>query len=106
MNIVNVNPTNTTNSFTPPFDPIVDELGLLQSQIADLTRRADDIKRDLKFGYVKGVVEGNLFRVVLVEQERTTFDNDILKSVVDPSILEFAKRETLVTTVRVTGRKA
>jgi hypothetical protein len=52
------------------------------------------------------VVEGNLFRAIVVEQERVTFDNDILKTVVDPSILEFARRESLVTTVRVTGRKA
>jgi hypothetical protein len=87
------------------FDSAVDKLGVLQSQIADLTREADEIKRELKT-YGKGVVEGNLFRAIVVEQERVTFDNDILKTVVDPSILEFARRESLVTTVRVTGRKA
>ena len=87
------------------FDSDVDQLGILQSQIADLTRQADEIKRSLK-DYGKGVVEGNLFRAVVVEQERTTYDTDILKSVVAPEILEFARRENLVTTVRVTGRKA
>jgi hypothetical protein len=87
------------------FDSAVDKLGILQSQIADLTREADEIKRELKT-YGKGVVEGNLFRAVVVEQERTTYDNDILKTIIEPEILEFARRESLVTTVRVTGRKA
>lgn len=87
------------------FDSAVDKLGVLQSQIADLTREADEIKRELKT-YGKGVVEGNLFRAVVVEQERTTYDNDILKTIIEPEILEFARRESLVTTVRVTGRKA
>ena len=87
------------------FNATVDELGLLQGQIADLTRQADEIKRSLK-DYGKGVVEGNLFRAVVVEQERTTYDTDILKSVVAPEVLDFAKRESVVTTVRVTGRKA
>jgi hypothetical protein len=87
------------------FDSAVDKLGILQSQIADLTREADEIKRELKT-YGKGVVEGNLFRAIVVEQERVTFDNDILKTIIEPEILEFARRESLVTTVRVTGRKA
>lgn len=87
------------------FDSAVDKLGVLQSQIADLTREADEIKRELKT-YGKGVVEGNLFRAIVVEQERVTFDNDILKTIIEPEILEFARRESLVTTVRVTGRKA
>lgn len=87
------------------FDSAVDKLGMLQSQIADLTREADEIKRELKT-YGKGVFEGHLFRAVVVEQERTTYDNDILKTIIEPEILEFARRESLVTTVRVTGRKA
>ncbi len=87
------------------FDSDVDQLGILQSQIADLTRQADQIKRDLK-AYGKGVVEGNLFRAVVVEQERVTYDNDVLKSLIDPETLEFAKRESFVVTVRVTGMKA
>lgn len=94
--------SNTTNIY---FDSDVDQLGILQSQIADLTRQADEIKRDLKT-YGKGVVEGNLFRAVVVEQERVTYDNDVLKSLIDPETLEFAKRESFVVTVRVTGRKA
>ena len=94
--------TATTNIY---FNSDVDQLGILQSQIADLTRQADEIKRDLK-AYGKGVIEGNLFRAVVIEQERTLYDNDILKSVVDAGVLEFAKRESFVTTVRVTGRKA
>ncbi len=92
------------NIFTTFVDD-VDRLGLLQSQIADLTREADEIKALLKVRG-KGVFEGNLFRAVVVEQERVTFDNDILKTVVPFEILEFARREILVTTVRVTGRKA
>lgn len=103
MTTYNLNAPKTNTIVT--FNVNVDRLGLLNSQIADLQREADAIKHHLKT-YGKGVFEGDLFRAVVVEQERTTYDNDVLKAVVDAGVLEFAKRETLVTTVRITGRKA
>ena len=101
----NQNIQTTTNNIFTTFEAEVDRLGLLNSQLADLQREADRIKAMLKIRG-KGVFEGNLFRAVVVEQERVTYDNDVLKTVVAPEILEFARRENLVTTVRVTGRKA
>lgn len=83
----------------------VDRLGVLLAQIADLTKQANAIKKTLKEMPYK-TYEGNLFRAVVVEQEKTTYDTDVLKSAVDDAILELAKRESFVVSVKVTGRAA
>jgi hypothetical protein len=83
----------------------IDRLGVLMAQISDLSKEANEIKSALK-EMGKGVVEGNLFRAVVVEQERTTYDTDILKLVAAPEILELAMRESVQMQVRVTARKA
>lgn len=105
MTTYNLNTQKAQVNNLVKFNADVDRLGVISAQLAELQREADGIKQYLKT-YGKGVVEGNLFRAVIVEQERTTYDNDVLKAVVDAGVLEFAKRETLVTTVRITGRKA
>ena len=51
----------------------VDELGLLLSQIAELTAKADKIKDAIKDRATAGgdkVVEGNLFKATVVESNR------------------------------------
>jgi hypothetical protein len=83
----------------------IDRLGVLMAQISDLSKEANEIKSALK-DMGKGVVEGNLFRAVVVEQERVTYDTDILKLVAAPEILELAMRESVQMQVRVTARKA
>lgn len=87
------------------FHSDVDRLGVLLAQIADLTKQANAIKKTLKEMPFK-TYEGNLFRAVVVEQEKTTYDVDVLKSAVDDAILELAKRESFVVSVKVTGRAA
>ena len=87
------------------FHSDVDRLGVLLAQIADLTKQANAIKKTLKELPYK-TYEGNLFRAVVVEQEKTTYDTDVLKSAVDDTILELAKRESFVVSVKVTGRAA
>lgn len=87
------------------FHSDVDRLGVLLAQIADLTKQANAIKKTLKELPYK-TYEGNLFRAVVVEQEKTTYDVDVLKSAVDDAILELAKRESFVVSVKVTGRAA
>lgn len=87
------------------FHSDVDRLGVLLAQIADLTKQANGIKKTLKELPYK-TYEGNLFRAVVVEQEKTTYDVDVLKSAVDDAILELAKRESFVVSVKVTGRAA
>jgi hypothetical protein len=83
----------------------IDRLGVLMAQISDLSKEANEIKSALK-DMGKGVVEGNLFRAVVVEQERVTYDTDILKLVAAPEILELAMRESVQMQVRVTARRA
>jgi hypothetical protein len=83
----------------------IDRLGLLMAQISDLSKEANEIKSALK-EQGKGVVEGNLFRAIVVEQERVTYDTDILKLVAAPEILELAMRESVQMQVRVTARRA
>ena len=83
----------------------VDRLGLLLAQIADLTKQANDIKKDIKQS-PGDTFEGNLFRAVVIEQERVSYDTDVLKSAASPTILELAKRESFVVSVKVTARAA
>ena len=52
----------------------IDELGLLLSQIAELTAKADKIKDAIKDAATAGgpsVVEGNLFKATVVEANRS-----------------------------------
>lgn len=81
----------------------VDKLGVLLAQISDLTKQANDIKKAIKESSVIEL-EGALFRVVVVEQERTTYDVDVLKDAVTDEILELAKRESFCVAVKVTAR--
>jgi hypothetical protein len=82
----------------------IDRLGVLMAQISDLSKEANEIKSALK-DMGTGVVEGNLFRAIVIEQERTTYDTDILKLVAAPEILELARRESVQMQVRVTARR-
>jgi hypothetical protein len=94
------------DALTTQFVSDVDRLGILLAQIADLTKEANAIKADLK-GYTQfKTFEGNLFRAVVVEQEKTTYDSEVLKLAADPAILELAKRESFVVSVKVTARAA
>ena len=83
----------------------VDRLGLLLAQIADLTKQANDIKKGIKQSPGR-TFEGNLFRAVVVEQEKTTYDVDVLKAAADQAVLDLAKRESFVVSVKVTARAA
>jgi len=83
----------------------VDRLGLLLAQIADLTSQANKIKKTLKQDTHK-VYEGNLFRATVVEQEKTTYDTDVLKTAASKETLDLARRESFVVSVKVTARSA
>ena len=81
----------------------VDRLGVLLAQISDLTKEANDIKKALKESTVREL-DGALFRAVVVEQERTTYDTDVLKTAATQEVLELAKRESFCVSVKVTAR--
>lgn len=83
----------------------IDRLGVLLAQISDLSKEASKIKTALK-DQKQNVFEGNLFRAVVVDQERTTYDTDVLKAIAPPEILELAMRESVQQQVRVTARRA
>lgn len=95
--------TVTTNITTYPE---VDRLGLLLAQISDLTKQANDIKQSLKDAAHTKTFDGMLFRAVVIEQERVTYDTDVLKAAADQAILDLARRESFVVSVKVTGRMA
>lgn len=85
----------------------IDRLGMLMAQISDLSKEANEIKTALKNpNRGANVFEGNLFRAVVVDQVRVTYDTDILKTVAEPEILELAMREAIQTQVRITARRA
>ncbi len=94
-----------SNASTPfavtPSD--VDRLGILLAQISDLTKEANEIKKQIKTASGK-TFDGNLFRAVVVEQEKTTYDVDVLKSAASQPILDLARRESFVVSVKVTAR--
>ena len=81
----------------------VDRLGVLLAQISDLTKEANDIKKAIKESTVREL-DGALFRAVVVEQERTTYDTDVLKTAATQEVLELAKRESFCVSVKVTAR--
>lgn len=85
--------------------PSVDRLGILLAQISDLTKQANEIKAELKRSTCK-TFDGALFRAVVVEQERVSYDTDVLQAAVAPEILAFARRESFVVSVKVTARMA
>lgn len=97
------NTTSTTASTTISFD--VDRLGFLLAQISDLTKQANEIKKRIK-ETPGNAFDGNLFRAVVVEQEHTTYDVDVLKSAASQAILDLAKRETFSVSVKVTARNS
>ena len=87
----------------------VDELGLLLSQIAELTKKADAIKDTLKDAATAGgskVVEGNLFKATVVESNRKVVDYSALIAELgctDEQLARFTKI-TAVFSVKTTAR--
>lgn len=88
----------------------VDELGILLAQIADLTKRADAIKDEIKDaatapGGVK-VYEGNLFKSTFSESNRSTVDYKKLCADLGVTTDQLAKytKTTAVFTVKTTLR--
>ena len=82
----------------------IDRLGVLMAQFSDLSKEANEIKSALK-DMGKGVVEGNLFRAVVVPQDRITYNSEILQLVAAPEILELAMRKSSGMQVCVTARR-
>ena len=87
----------------------IDELGMLLAQIADLTKRADEIKDSIKDSATAGgakVYEGAMFKATFMETNRSTVDYKSLCAdlgVTAEQIAQYTKT-TAVFTVKTTAR--
>ena len=88
----------------------VDELGMLQAQIADLTAKADAIKDAMKDIATRpgagNKFDGAIFRATVVESNRNTVNyKKLIEDLgIDPTILADYTTTTAVFSVKVTGR--
>lgn len=87
----------------------VDELGMLLAQIADLTKRADEIKDSIKDSATAGgakVYEGAMFKATFIETNRSTVDYKTLCNDIGVTAEQIAKytKTTAVFSVKTTTR--
>lgn len=87
----------------------VDELGMLLAQIADLTKRADEIKDSIKDSATAGgakVYEGVMFKATFMETNRSTVDYKLLCADLGVTAEQIAKytKTTAVFSVKTTAR--
>lgn len=82
----------------------IDNLGALLADISRLTKQADAIKDRIKDSK-KAVIEGELFRAVLVKQERTTYDPRKVELILGDKV-SLVEKVTEVTSVKVTALQA
>jgi hypothetical protein len=83
--------------------PMVDQLGRLQAQIADLEAQAKAIKSTLS-AIGEGAYEGELFRATVSKSERETLDMKAAREKLSPQWIRAHTKVTPVTTVRVSGK--
>lgn len=81
----------------------IDDLGHLQAQIAELTKRADVLKAQLK-SRGDGAYEGGLFRVTVSTTERETLDMAAVREKLSPQFISAHTNVTKVVTVKVSAR--
>jgi hypothetical protein len=83
--------------------PLVDDLGRLQAQAADITAKMAEIKSQLVSAGVDAI-DGELFRVTVSHSERESLDLDAVRAKLTPQFIRAHTRVTPVTTVRVKAR--
>jgi hypothetical protein len=89
-----------------PFDPsLIDALGKLKAQIADLQKQEEVLKRAIIESGVTAE-EGELFRVTVTNAVRETLDMEAVREKLSPQFIRAHTKETFYTTVRVTARKS
>jgi hypothetical protein len=83
---------------------LVDQLGRLQAQIADLEAKEKALKAALVAAGV-GAYEGELFRATVSASERSTLDMAAVREKLSPQFLRAHTKVTPVNTVRVSAKK-
>jgi len=86
------------------FKTIVDQLGALKAQIADLTKLEKALIDQIKSsGYAE--IDGDLFRAAIVWTERVTLNADRVREVLSADDVAYCEQKTEVMSVRVSARK-
>lgn len=82
---------------------LVDDLGVLKAQMAELATKEKAIKVALiATGMTE--IEGDFFRAVVVEADRTTLDTAIVKGFLTPAQMVKASKTSTVVSIRVNAR--
>jgi len=81
----------------------VDTLGVLQAQIADLSAKAETIKKFLIEKHGVGAYEGQLFRATVSQYDMKRLDMDAVKAKLTP---QFMAKHMLVSQVNKVSVKA
>ena len=83
----------------------VDQLGLLQAQIADLESQAEVLKNELK-NAGEGHIEGNLYKSCVTLSQRNIVDNKAVFSEANVPAELIAKhtKTTAIITLKITSR--
>jgi hypothetical protein len=96
------------NVITVDFTGLVDELGFIKAQAADLKRREDAIKATLQDAGIT-TLEGKMFRVAISETQRAPkIDWEAIATKLGPShqlVTAHTQEQSSFTTVRVSARK-
>lgn len=86
------------------FKNIVDQLGALKAQIADLTKLEKALVDQIKSsGYAE--IDGDLFRAAIVWTERVTLNSDRVREVLSADDVAYCEQKSEVMSVRVSARK-
>lgn len=85
----------------------IDELGMILAQIADLEKRAEEIKKTIKDSASAGgakVVEGELFKATYIESNRSVFDKAAFVKVHGEEAYAQFTKTTAIFSVKVTSK--
>jgi hypothetical protein len=85
------------------YGSLVDELGALKAQIAELSAREKEITNLLKASN-EAAIDGDLFRATISDSERETLDSKLVRELLTPEQVVSCTKTTFVTTVRVGAR--
>jgi len=89
---------------TTELKTIVDQLGALKAQIAELTKTEKALADQLKAsGYAE--IDGDLFRAAIVWTERVTLNSDRVREVLSADDIAYCEQKAEVMSVRVSARK-
>jgi len=103
--LMSVNPCHRKGRLmTTELKTIVDQLGALKAQIAELTKTEKALADQLKAsGYAE--IDGDLFRAAIVWTERVTLNSDRVREVLSADDIAYCEQKAEVMSVRVSARK-